>query len=235
MIYKASYFSKNKRPFSYNFSIKLKYIDYFSHSQKCAFEYAARKWVEIIVGGLSTIEIDGELTNGIIINVSSPHIDGRSKVLGQAYPVSLRKDSYLPAVSIMEFDADDLGFMEDEGNLENVVLHEMGHALGFGTLWESFRLLLNEDTDNPVFVGLNAMRIFSKMLGSERPVPVPVENIGRQGVRICHWRESIFHDEVMTTIPSSQKYPISLLTIASLADLGYRVNFLAGDTYEMFS
>ena len=35
----------------------------------------------------------------------------------------------------MSFDTADLARMEADGSLTDVILHEMGHVLGFGTLW----------------------------------------------------------------------------------------------------
>ena len=36
----------------------------------------------------------------------------------------------------MSFDTDDLSRMEQDGSLIDVIIHEMGHVLGIGTLWE---------------------------------------------------------------------------------------------------
>jgi hypothetical protein len=41
----------------------------------------------------------------------------------------------------MSFDTADLDRMEADGCLQDVILHEMGHVLGFGTLWSLMDLM----------------------------------------------------------------------------------------------
>ena len=41
----------------------------------------------------------------------------------------------------MQFDSDDLAALAAAGDLLPVVLHEMGHVLGIGTIWERKELL----------------------------------------------------------------------------------------------
>ena len=36
---------------------------------------------------------------------------------------------------MMQFDSADLASLEAQGQLVNVILHEMGHVLGLGTIW----------------------------------------------------------------------------------------------------
>jgi hypothetical protein len=60
---------------------------------------------------------------------------------------------------------------------------------------------------------------------------VPVENTGGPGTRLGHWRESIFTNEVMTGWVNSGSMPISRITVGSLADMGYQVNYAAADVY----
>ena len=63
---------------------------------------------------------------------------------------------------------------------------------------------------------------------------VPVENeFGGQGTQDSHWRESVFVAELMTGfIDAGVANPLSLLTIASLADLGLAVNPDGADVYN---
>ena len=53
----------------------------------------------------------------------------------------------------MGFDSADLNMMQRDGTLKSVILHEMGHVLGIGTLWRHKRLLKGAGTPNPVYVG----------------------------------------------------------------------------------
>lgn len=52
-------------------------------------------------------------------------------------PCGLRNTgTLLPYVGLMRFDIADLSNLEASGELADVVLHEMGHVLGYGVLWE---------------------------------------------------------------------------------------------------
>ena len=46
-----------------------------------------------------------------------------------------------------------------------------------------------------------------------------------------HWRQSVFGDELMTPAFTGNVHPLSRVTVASLADLGYVVNLAAADAY----
>src|SRR5690606_24325709 len=75
------------------------------------------------------------------IFVELERIDGPSKVLGRAGPCLLRGSDGSPAFGGMTLDTDDLAVLETHGYLEGVVLHEMGHVLGIGTVWAQAGLL----------------------------------------------------------------------------------------------
>ena len=62
-------------------------------------------------------------------------IDGAGSILGSAGPCILRNSTYLPIVASMKFDSVDMSMMVARGTLNGVVLHEMMHTLGFGTIW----------------------------------------------------------------------------------------------------
>jgi len=59
-----------------------------------------------------------------------------------------------------------------------------------------------------------------------------VENTGGSGTRNAHWRESILGSELMTGwVGPGANLPMSRITIGSLADIGYSVNFAAADNF----
>jgi hypothetical protein len=66
---------------------------------------------------------------------------------------------------------------------------------------------------------------------------VPVENTGGGGTRDSHWRESVHNAELMTgwIEGGGTPNPLSVITIGSLADLGYAVNMEAADPYVLFN
>ncbi len=45
----------------------------------------------------------------------------------------------LPTATIIELDVADAGYLASNGVLDDVILHEMGHCLGLGVLWNTVR------------------------------------------------------------------------------------------------
>src|SRR5215207_4498866 len=62
---------------------------------------------------------------------------------------------------------------------------------------------------------------------------IPVENSGGSGTRDSHWRESTFNNELMTGFLDSGANPLSRMTIGSLEDFGYTVDYGAADGYNI--
>jgi hypothetical protein len=60
---------------------------------------------------------------------------------------------------------------------------------------------------------------------------VPVEGTGGPGTRNSHWRETVFKNELMTGFLNNGSNPLSIVTIASLADMGYVVDSGEDDAF----
>ncbi len=177
--------------------------------------------------------MQGQRIHDVRIDASGEEIDGAGRILGQAGPTRVRTAGGLPITGVMSFDVADLETLERNGSLVNVVIHEMGHVLGIGTLWQRMGLLQGAGTANPIFVGANAMREYGALLRVNRPMPVPVANTGGPGTRDGHWRESIFGNELMTGFLDGGINPVSRVTVAALEDMGYQVNYAAADNYQL--
>jgi len=181
----------------------------------------------------------------LLILVNLVDIDGEGGVLGGAGPCYIRNDTDLTILGTMQFDIADLETIEADGFLSNVVLHEMGHVLGFGTLWEFQSLLIDPVPDeaspnpdpphDPHFIGTQALSSFDDIGGTSyvASAKVPVENIGGLGTWNGHWRESVFDQELMTGFIGAGSSPLSVVTLASLADQGYSVDFTQADSYTL--
>jgi adhesin/invasin len=233
------------------FNIELRYLTGVSPAQQTAFTNAVSKWQAIITGDIPSISLNvgagdcganspamSETVDDLVIFVTLEPIDGAGSILGSAGPCRVRTGSWLPITGRMRFDVADLATMEASGILEGVILHEMGHVLGVGTLWSLNEMLVNPSLPSSPgvdthFNGANAIAAFNTIGGAAyADAKVPVENTqGGSGTRDAHWRESVFDNELMTGFIGAGSNPLSLVTIRSLQDLGYTVNVDAAEAY----
>ncbi len=219
------------------FTIQVRFLGGLTTTQKNAFKAAADRWAKVIVGDLPNVMVGGEVIDDVLIEAQGVAIDGPGQILGQAGPTRLRPASagasaFLPAKGKMQFDTADLAAMQSAGTLTDVITHEMGHVLGIGTIWTNKGLLAGSGTSNPTFTGTNAKKQFGILKGTG-PAAVPVENTGGPGTANSHWRESVFGNELMTGFVGSVGNPLSRMTVASLKDLGYVVDFSKADPYTL--
>ena len=205
-------------------------------AQQAIFRLAAIRWSQIITADLPDMTVNGRVIDDLEITATGPYIDGPYGVLGQAGPRAMRPTgSQLPYTGVMRFDSADLAMMEADGTFKNVIIHEMGHVLGIGTLWNGKNLLDVTDPANPLYVGANGLREYRTLAGAPNATGVPVENTGGAGTAGSHWRETIFKTEMMTgsAEPGGVAMPISRMTVGSLQDLGYTVNYAMADAYTL--
>jgi|688.fasta_scaffold136122_2 subtilisin-like proprotein convertase family protein len=220
-------------PTDSQYNIDIRFLGGLTGSQQDAFVIAAKRWSSIIIGDVPDANVRGEIVDDIRIDAKGAPIDGVGGILGQAGPTWIRSGSYFPATGVMTFDRDDLKKLEDDGLLLSVILHEMAHVIGFGTIWSYKGLLQGAGSISPTFSGSQAMKEFGTLLEAGTPTAVPVENGGGPGTRDSHWREKVFGHELMTGFINQGVNPISRLTIASMADLGYQVNLEVADPYTL--
>ncbi|MCP4214825.1 MAG: hypothetical protein GY765_09215 [bacterium] len=215
------------------FDLELRFTEGLTESQRVIFQEAAARWREVITGDVPDIEVNGEVIRGVLIEAGSTEIDGRGNILGQAGPTHLRPRTHLPARGIMSFDSFDMDRMETDGVLLGVIIHEMAHVLGFGTIWRRLGLLRGAGSTNPTFIGRGSMREYANLTGAVTPTPVPVANQGGPGTRDSHWRESVLGNELMTGFINRGANPLSRLSVACMEDMGYQVNYEAAEVFIM--
>ena len=221
------------------FTIEVRFLGGLTQKQKKAFKSAADRWSRVIVGDLPRVMVDNEVIDDVVILAQGSPIDGVGGILGQAGPTHLRPEgaglaAFLPAKGKMTFDTADLKQMEQNGTLNDVITHEMGHVLGIGTVWTSKSLLKGAGTTNPTFRGKAAMKEYGLLKGpTVKPTPVPVENTGGPGTANSHWRETVFRSEMMTGFIGPSGNPLSRMTVGSLQDLGYVVDLNAAEPYSL--
>ncbi|MGB3553111.1 MAG: leishmanolysin-related zinc metalloendopeptidase [Jannaschia sp.] len=212
--------------------ITLTYASPLSLDRRRAFEVAAARWDGVIDTAFDPLIVDGATLTGVRIDVSIAPIDGPEGILGQAGPTILRPGSELPATGIMAFDEADAAALERGGRFGDVILHEMAHVLGFGTLWSRRNLIAGSGSMDPRFTGPAARRAFAE-LDPAGGTGVPIANTGGAGTREGHWRELIFGDELLTGFLSGSERPLSRLSVASFEDLGYAVDYSRADPFTL--
>jgi Leishmanolysin len=235
---------------------------------QAAMDSAVAKWQRLIYRQLSSIPLNlaaktacgdtttpavNVTTTGLVILAKFDSIDGPGKILGQAGPCLIRNSNALSVLGEMEFDTADVANMITNGSLNSVMLHEMGHVIGFGTLWNQSPnncLQLASDSVNHLdtyFSCPKAQAEFDSLggtsyTGASLSPPggniVPVENCGASSPSGCgsgtvngHWREPVLGNELMTGYINAGVNPLSAISVAAQGDLGYTVNYDAADTY----
>ena len=215
-----------------NFDIVVTFSGGLTASQMAAFTAAEQRLEQIITGDVPDITVPGiGLVDDIQIDASGMAIDGPGGVLGQAGPNMIRTGSNLPITGTMQFDTADLAALEAANELELVILHEMLHVIGVGTIWQLTGNLTGAGGADPQFTGAMATAEYNTIF-STNGTSVPVENTGGPGTADGHWRETVLDNELMTGfLNSGQTNPLSRITVGSLADIGYTVNLNAADPY----
>jgi Tryptophan-rich Synechocystis species C-terminal domain/Leishmanolysin len=192
------------------------------------FDAAAARWEQVIIGDLPGFVVPGYgFVDDLLISVSIASIDGAGGILGEAAPVWYRNSSLLPIQGNITFDSADVTRMVADGSFASVVLHEMGHVLGIGSMWQAEGL----SNGFNAYFGTNGLAAYRQLGGTG--AFVPLETTGGPGTAGGHWSEAVFGNELMTGFISGASNPLSILTIASLQDQGYAVNYRAADPYAI--
>ena len=247
-------------PGSSSFDIDVVVVGSASSTYRSALQSAADTWERILTTSLADFDFSdrpvpaddcmtgqpevSDTVDDLRIFVRLAAIDGVGGTLAYAGPCYRRLSSGLPLISTITLDIDDLA-SRSSTLTRQTILHEMGHALGFGTRWYTFSLLrkpsLNRFGDrispppDTHFVGPLAVAAFDAAGGSAyTDGKVPVEHTGSAGRRDGHWRESVLEHELMTpTLTRGRTQPMSAITIQSLADMGYGVDVTRAEAYTL--
>ena len=210
------------------FTISVNFTGGLTLTQQAVFTTAANTWMSLLPSYQTGINI-----SALNIDAAGAAIDGVGGVLGSAGPNTLTSQGgYTLATSgSMSFDSADLANMEANGTLLPVILHEMAHVMGFGTLWTNNGVYINNSGQ---YTGPAALSTYQTEFSQPSATFVPVELGGGSGTANGHWNEvdgggaltgivSPLGDmryELMTGWISSQ-YFISQTTVASFVDIGY--------------
>lgn len=231
-----------------NFDIQLTYNG--DSQYQAAFDAAEAMWERIITdwtdgtnivndnGGNSFYNV-GDNLSSMFINADVEPIDGSGGTLGSAGPTEFVNDGsvWLASHGNMRFDVADIANLAADGTLEDVILHEMAHVIGIGTLWDANNLYINNSGQ---YTGANGLAQYQIEFDSSASF-VPVELDGGAGTANGHWDEGSqtvidpnnvnfgrpFSAALMTgTLDTNDPY-ISNTTGGAFQDLGYDIDFAA--------
>lgn len=226
------------------YDIQLEFSDSFAESAKAHVVEAAERWEAIVTGDLepTTMNLPAACGNPAIegsiddirIFIRLGAVDGAGGTLARGGPCFSRgRDSPTPTLPLtgqVTIDESDVESLLSDGRVHPLLLHEIAHVMGIGTKWDDLDLIAGAGTRDPFFAGPKAASAFllagggSVYSDKER---VPVANTGGSGTRDSHWRESVLLTELMTGFaePSGVAQELSAITVGSLMDLGYTVDF----------
>ena len=232
----------------------------FTAQQRAMIQAAAERWEELVVGDIpdngdmpasirrECLAIIGptpgsiarelrevDLIDDLLVYVHL--INEESQTLARAGPCYW--NGRLPNYGNIQVNLRHLEMMTSNDALTEVMIHEMAHVLGVGTLWrDRAKELLRPSRQHcensslephleRTFVGAAAVNQFQALGGAGAP---PLS----QGCG--HWKQEVFGDESLTparTIGPDDHTPLSRVTLGSLADLGYQVAYSMADPYSL--
>ena len=189
-------------------------------------------------------QVRSQLTR-LQINAQTAAIDGVGGILGSAGPTNVvrwggpgpkqfqSRPIAIATSSQMQFDIADIVSLQQTGSLLDVVKHEMGHALGFGSLWNG-NGLLTTILGGPQYTGTYGLGKYRTESGNRFARFVPVEQQGGGGTAGSHWedndpffnkRGTLRQSELMigSIDPGNETKYTTETTWASLADLWFIV------------
>jgi len=216
------------------FNITINFSGSWAADVKQLVENAADLLSSIITSGLTddTDPSNDQPVDDVTINMSTGRIADiplLGNTLAQTAITSYRTenvgnpDEWLPVTADIKLDSSDIKDAKSNGwfgTWDDIILHEMVHAIGFvGFVFDGLKLVNNGN-----FVGANATAAYGG-------TAVPIESGGGSGTAGSHWDELDFaphgtpmSNELMTgyVIQNEQTY-LSDVTIGLLADIGYSV------------
>ena len=209
-----------------SYDIDLISITPMVETHAAAFRNAAEKWMRVLADTeLPDMPVSASIPTGcweltsdrrvesvddLLLVLSVKEIDGPGGTLGSAGFCRSHDESLLPWMGAMRFDEADLRLVEEEGDLGELILHEIGHTLGIGTAWRQHELLenptltwflftwLHSPGADAHFTGPLATAAFNEAGGDAYTDggKVPVENCLGRGSGDGHWRESYWSEDL---------------------------------------
>lgn len=217
--------------------------------QRAIVQQAATFWENTLTGYREDIIPSGVGVPPIMISSELSNIDGLGGTLASAGPTFVFDlegaglDPFtLTAAGEVNFDTSDIGILVANGSFLNVVVHEIGHVLGFGTLWQNNNLYIAGSGE---YIGSEGLAAYQAEFDPTATF-IPIELDGGTGTADGHFNESSnslsdtdpgdnlpaptvlsgpntgesLNDEILTGFLSTNNF-ISSTTLGVFRDLGY--------------
>ena len=220
------------------YNIDIQYVGATDSRVVDAVGRAVTKWSAVIARGVPDAEVHfaqgncfGDLVpsydgtvDDIVVDVTVMPLPG---FMGDASWCVVGSDG-LPRLSMVRISTIGLDNLYTTGALDDLVSHEFGHALGFGTVapWATFTENTGEVTGYQ-FSGPRSVAEFLQLGGRGAAVPLSHD--------AGHWDETTLQNELMTCYleAGTTTHPLSGVTAAAMADLGYHVDMSAVDSWTV--
>ncbi len=200
----STYLSGGDTPDGFNVELVF-YGGSWTSSQKDAAAAQAEILSDIIIGDLPNY---GDIDD-VRIQMYNENIDGANGVWGEGGWIKLRSDGMV-AEGGVRVDVNDIGSAESRDMMDELFMHEMLHAIGFGTTWNRDGLI-----SNGTFIGATAVDVYGSA--------VPLNGNG-------HLDESV-GNEMGTTFISNGAEDITDLTLAILEDMGFETVYDSNSSF----
>jgi hypothetical protein len=218
------------------FSIRLNYgtgLGSISDSVRGAIAQAAKVWENVIshssFNGAHTLDVDV---------IGESNADTWYAAATNKLGVPDKTNKWMPTTGRVRINTSYANTFNDNPEyLTAILTHEFAHVLGIGTLWENNgRNLIDAKSDTYASDSYAALA-YGELTGTFKPTAIPLsKDKDATGKSIYgHWNESILGDELLT--PEAEgagvRIPLSQVTIASLRDIGWNVNYGAAEAFVL--
>lgn len=210
------------------------------------FEDAARQWAFVVKGwpaledGTPVRLPSGALFSHLSIDVKFDVFEGEGaeQDVARVDVRELRRNTVagpgrtrFPYKGTIRVDVNDMRRMlEDRPRFKDTIVHEIGHVLGLGTLFEP---LVDSSGGAPVYTGVYGRSAYADLLDAgQPPAGVPLQAEVLNTTQAFHWDEFALPKEIMSTQldqpggagPGGMINVISTVSAGALKDLGYDVD-----------
>lgn len=243
-----------------SFSIDLRGVDDLPIQlwQKQALMRAKTRWEDIIVEGTPDVSLSQqdlrdilespdynngglEIDDILIVVVWGGDIEGDNPqaLIGETLTIWGTRYRIYPSLPFLSITVLYSGLLHPQytaKDWENVMLHELGHALGFSSQRLDF---IGTETVGGVhyFNGAQATQAYREILyhqmGEKLAFAVPDIRVPLQDATSGHWKDPELNWEIMHPV-SNRNSVLTRVTIGALADIGYIVDMTKGETPPLF-